>query len=1040
MVEPCHPRDKKKRNLIASRWIALFLALMFMVPFSSMVGSATSGATGGDSLIVEGKATPSQAEPGQTITFSATAKFGNILEGMTDVTSSTSFVWNFGDGSTGEGNNVHHSYSSVGTYTVRVTGTYNSYTSSDQFTVTIRYLPVAVIHTSTTEPRAYLDSVHFDASDSYDRDGTIVSYEWDFGDGHTANTIAADHIFKEGTYTVTLTVTDNQGFSDIATVTINSNLPKYRITNTADNSTNPKVYYYQNRLKVFWIENGSSIMMGQSDDLGWTWSSPAIIFQNASEEITRIDMASDGEYIAIAVECSPPGYFPFLYILYSDDGGDTWYDPYMLRGDKASIDVLGENVYLAYRAWSYLGNPDFFLGIVIKWTEDGRVISHRLQNPSGDREFTGIPKIAVITGENKNSIYVTVADYVTKHVYFWKSTDNGDTWSSPAIIGNLTDVKEDYMALKASDYGLYFIWSDNRMHNYELWLKIYRNGEWSEDILLTNALGTSFQPAVRVDEDGYVHVIWSDFRNCVYDIYETTLDGNGNTVKNDWKITTHNRTSLHPDMFIDSHDKAALTDEYYRFEVWQEWNESQGDYEIYFKNNIVDGYLGQTTESLTSTVQTAQDYIASLPDDYFSEPQRRKPLIKKYDVVGNLIEKGMYRAAARKVYYDISPKMDGFLGGNPKNDWIIANTAQEYLGGINEILVASGAGETPPSSSNPNIYGVTTASYETKIYVSWKVDWPVIIDSPSYSSSIERVNGPTYTFDYKADSYGTWFTGLSPNTIYTFIIHASVTSAGTTYSDSYTFTAKTAAHVLKITYGPYAETLLTLGEAEEISSATSSATIKWYTNNPSNSILKYRESGTATWTTITNSNMVTEHTITISGLKVDTSYEYNVTSENPAYAETPTASGTFSTPHPISNLQVDVSYTRAIITWHTDISGDTEVYYKLPSQSSWKTISLWESVTDHTVTIENLWGSSTYQYYVRTVDVNLGRSVILQSPQSTFTTKVLISGITKRDYYEEKPDGSIVEGELITWTTSKATIDNHVKYIEKINENTDISE
>jgi serine protease len=52
----------------------------------------------------------------------------------------------------------------------------------------------------------------FDASTSYDTDGTIVSYAWDFGDGTSGSGITASHTFTEaGTYTVTLRVTDDIG-------------------------------------------------------------------------------------------------------------------------------------------------------------------------------------------------------------------------------------------------------------------------------------------------------------------------------------------------------------------------------------------------------------------------------------------------------------------------------------------------------------------------------------------------------------------------------------------------------------------------------------------------------------------------------------------------------------------------------------------------------------------------------------------------------------------------------------------------------------
>jgi len=57
----------------------------------------------------------------------------------------------------------------------------------------------------------------FDASGSYDRDGFIVSYQWDFGDGNittVANPIIVHVYSVVNTYTVTLRVTDNSGGGD----------------------------------------------------------------------------------------------------------------------------------------------------------------------------------------------------------------------------------------------------------------------------------------------------------------------------------------------------------------------------------------------------------------------------------------------------------------------------------------------------------------------------------------------------------------------------------------------------------------------------------------------------------------------------------------------------------------------------------------------------------------------------------------------------------------------------------------------------------
>jgi len=55
----------------------------------------------------------------------------------------------------------------------------------------------------------------FDALSSYDPDGTIVSYAWDFGDGNADSDVTASHEYgNDGTYTVILTVNDDGGASD----------------------------------------------------------------------------------------------------------------------------------------------------------------------------------------------------------------------------------------------------------------------------------------------------------------------------------------------------------------------------------------------------------------------------------------------------------------------------------------------------------------------------------------------------------------------------------------------------------------------------------------------------------------------------------------------------------------------------------------------------------------------------------------------------------------------------------------------------------
>jgi PKD repeat protein len=71
------------------------------------------------------------------------------------------------------------------------------------------------------------DTVNFDASASYD-DGSIVSYEWDFGDGNVGSGVTAGNTYaSEGTYSVVLTLTDDDGLQDRFSlqVTVNGESP-----------------------------------------------------------------------------------------------------------------------------------------------------------------------------------------------------------------------------------------------------------------------------------------------------------------------------------------------------------------------------------------------------------------------------------------------------------------------------------------------------------------------------------------------------------------------------------------------------------------------------------------------------------------------------------------------------------------------------------------------------------------------------------------------------------------------------------------------
>jgi PKD repeat protein len=127
----------------------------------------------------------------------------------------TSYSWNFGDGQTGTGVVISHTYAATGTYSVALTVSDGTLQATDTTTATIRAgvsnkPPKAAIKVYLVSKDGH--SYRFDGGGSSDPDGKIVSYAWAFGDTLTATGKVVEHHYTaSGTYTTTLTVTDDGG-------------------------------------------------------------------------------------------------------------------------------------------------------------------------------------------------------------------------------------------------------------------------------------------------------------------------------------------------------------------------------------------------------------------------------------------------------------------------------------------------------------------------------------------------------------------------------------------------------------------------------------------------------------------------------------------------------------------------------------------------------------------------------------------------------------------------------------------------------------
>jgi subtilisin family serine protease len=162
--------------------------------------------------------------------------------------------------------------------------------------VATAFPPTAVI-TSNQDSLPFGSTFEFSAANSTDTDGSIVDYQWSFGDGTSAETATVEHTYAaSGAYQVNLTVTDNDGFSDSASVIVQvtNEIPSVQVQASTQSGLAP--------LEVNFTSNGTTDSDGTIENYSWDFgngntasgSSANHIYQNAGQYLATLTVTDNG--------------------------------------------------------------------------------------------------------------------------------------------------------------------------------------------------------------------------------------------------------------------------------------------------------------------------------------------------------------------------------------------------------------------------------------------------------------------------------------------------------------------------------------------------------------------------------------------------------------------------------------------------------------------------------------------------------------------------------------------------------------------------
>jgi hypothetical protein len=218
--------------------------------------------------------------------------------------------------------------------------------------------------------------------------------------------------------------------------------------------------------------------------------------------------------------------------------------------------------------------------------------SKRLTWNSGDSDAPGT------TTDSNNHIYVVWHDDTPtdNEIFFRKSTDGGAAWAGTKRLTWNSGSSENPEAATDSNNHIHVVWQDSTPGNDEIFYRRSTDGgsTWTSAKRVTWNSGSSYEPAITIDANNHIHVIWYDDTPVYAEIYYTKST-NGGSSWSTKRLTWVPAYSYLPDITTDTNNNIYV--------VWAD--RRKGNYEIYFKKSTDAGATWWTCKRLTWTSENS---------------------------------------------------------------------------------------------------------------------------------------------------------------------------------------------------------------------------------------------------------------------------------------------------------------------------------------------------------------------------------------------------------------------------------------------------
>lgn len=299
---------------------------------------------------------------------------------------------------------------------------------------------------------------------------------------------------------------------------------------------------------------------------------------------------------------------------------------------------------------------------------------------------------------------------------------------------------------------------------------------------------------------------------------------------------------------------------------------------------------------------------------------------------------------------------------------LTCNTTYHY-----QLISAMASGDSASSGDNSfstapcaiSISGVSAAPTATSATVAWTTN---VGANSQVSYGTTAAYGSTVTDSSLVTSHSLSLNSLTCGTTYHYQITSATGPGNSATTSDATFSTSSCPAISGVS----------------VSETATTVTVSWTTSASASSQVNYGAT-TAYGSDVTDSGLVTSHSLTLNSLTCGTTYHYQITSAVAPGDSTTSGDATFATgtcPISISSVSVTTTANSASISWTTNVAGTSVLNYGATAQYGYSDTDL-TLVTSHFLTLNLLACNTTYHYQITSI-VGPGNSAI--GADSTFTT------------------------------------------------------